>query len=182
MITHSRKFVLIMSCRIFFFSSYRRLLLSHCHLFCVCNIAFDVCLFFKSQVLSAAPRGDRSSQTPKAQEHRPVRGLHQWERLHKDLHGAGAWRWDLSLLLCSCKEGGKMKDKSGIQTRDMQNRMLTEQLVQHSPSVENLYRFSFIFTWRKIHFTEKKICLHHVAGWNKLLQFLKGQLITKKLL
>lgn len=44
------------------------------------------------QVLSAAPRGDRPSQALKAQEHRPVPRIPQRERLHKDLHGAGAWR------------------------------------------------------------------------------------------
>jgi len=46
---------------------------------------------FLMQVLSAAPRGDRSPQALKAQEHRPVPRIHQRERLHKDLHGASAW-------------------------------------------------------------------------------------------
>lgn len=46
------------------------------------------------QILAAAPWGDCSSQTPQAQEHRAVPGLHQRERLHQDFHGAGAWRWD----------------------------------------------------------------------------------------
>lgn len=47
------------------------------------------------QILAAAPWGNRSSQAPQAQEHRPVPWLHQRERLHQDFHGAGAWRWDL---------------------------------------------------------------------------------------
>lgn len=44
------------------------------------------------QVLAAASRGDRTAQTPEAQEHRSVPGIHQRERLHQDLHGAGARR------------------------------------------------------------------------------------------
>lgn len=44
------------------------------------------------QILAASPRGDRPPQALEAQEHRPVSWLHQRERLHQDLHGAGAWR------------------------------------------------------------------------------------------